>query len=461
MNESFALAQYIYETDYDDLPHEAADVTKKALLDGIGVILGATTLGEGCRLFVELAKRGGGKPESTIIGFNARVPSYMAAFANGAMAHALDFEDAHEGALVHSNAAPIPAGLAVAEATGKTGGKELITALTLGSDIVCRLGLALKDNPLDHGWYTPPILGAFGATATASKLLGLTPEQIVDALSLCLCQATCTAEIVSSPRSYMRAVRDSFAAKSGVLSALLVKDGVRGFDYPIEGKAGLFGLFANGNYDSDVLLKDLGVTFESANIAFKPWPSCRGTHAYIQGAIELAREGNIGPEDIEAVKVVVGESPLNRRLCEPLERKRHPAVAIDAKFSIPFTVAVALVRGAVTLDHFTADALKSREVLQIAERVTCEVIADEVWKHSSEEGYVEMKLKDGEVKSRNIRLVYGQPLNPMDAQSLIAKFKNCASYSEKKIPEKTIQEIVQMVMNLEGLTHIGQLTEVL
>ena len=139
MKESLALAKYIIETNYEDLPNAVVDVTKKALLDGIGVTLGAGTLGEGCRAFVDLAIQGGGKQESTIIGFNAKVPSYMAAFANGSMAHALDFEDAHEGALVHSNSATIPAALAVAELVGKTSGKELITAITLGSDIVCRV----------------------------------------------------------------------------------------------------------------------------------------------------------------------------------------------------------------------------------------------------------------------------------------------------------------------------------
>ena len=147
MKESLTLAKYIFETNYENLPRNVAEVTKKSLLDGIGVTLGAGTLGEGCRAFVDLAIQGGGKKESTIIGFNTKVPSYMAAFANGSMAHALDFEDAHEGALVHSNAATIPAALAVAESREITSGKELITAITLGSDIVCRMGLSLERRP--------------------------------------------------------------------------------------------------------------------------------------------------------------------------------------------------------------------------------------------------------------------------------------------------------------------------
>ncbi len=453
MKESLTLARYIFETNYENLPRNVAEVTRKALLDGIGVTLGAGTLGEGCRAFVDLAIQGGGKEESTIIGFNAKVPSYMAAFANGSMAHALDFEDAHEGALVHSNSSTIPAALAVAESMGKTSGRELITAITLGSDIVCRLGLALKEDLINYGWYHPAILAAFGATTAASKLLKLTPEQILDAFSLCLCQATCSGEIVYSPKSVIRAVRESFGAKAGVMSALLAKEGIRGFDEPLEGKAGFFNLYAKGNYDPALLLKDLGTLFESANIAFKAWPSCRGTHAYVEGALAIVKEHNIGLADIESIKVIVGEKSINRRLCEPLEKKQHPSVAIDAKFSIPFTVATALVHKTITLDSFTAQALTDADVLNMAEKVTYEIDAN-AERSDSVQGYTEIKLKNGEIKTKNVEFVYGHPKNPIDAESLVAKFINCASHSAKKIDT---ERVIRMVMNLEDLQDIREL----
>jgi 2-methylcitrate dehydratase PrpD len=450
VKESLALAKYIFETNYEALPHAVVNVTKKALLDGIGVILGAGTLGEGCRAFVDLAIQGGGKQESTIIGFDTKVPSYMAAFANGSMAHALDFEDAHEGALVHSNAATIPAALAVAESRRVTNGKELITALTLGSDIVCRMGLALKEDLIEYGWYHPAILDAFGATAAASKLLKLTPEQILDAFSLCLCQATCSGEIVYSPKSVIRAIRESFGAKTGVLSALLAKEGIRGFDEPFEGKAGFFNLYAKGKYDPALLLKDLGTLFESANIAFKAWPSCRGTHAYVEGALAIVKENNIRLADIDSIKVVVGERSINRRLCEPLEKKQHPSVAIDAKFSIPFTVATALVHKTITLDSFTPQSLKNAEVLNMAEKVTYEIDAN-AERSDSVQGYTEIKLKNGETKSKKVEFVYGHPKNPIDAESLVAKFINCASHSAKQIDT---QRVIEMVMSLEDLHDV-------
>ncbi len=118
MNESLPLAKYICETRYEDLPTPVIAATRKSILDAVGATLAAGTLGEGCRPFIDLAIAQGGKPESTIIGFGTKVPAAMAAFANGAMAHALDFEDAHDGALMHPNAATIPTALAMSVILG-------------------------------------------------------------------------------------------------------------------------------------------------------------------------------------------------------------------------------------------------------------------------------------------------------------------------------------------------------
>jgi len=139
-NESLTLAKYIVDTDYGDIPRDVAAVTKRSLLDATGVILAAGKLGEGCKQFVSLAIEQGGKKESTILGFGVKVPACTAAFANGSMSHALDFEDTHDRALVHPNAAAIPAALAISESRGNVSGKELITALTLGSDLVFKVG---------------------------------------------------------------------------------------------------------------------------------------------------------------------------------------------------------------------------------------------------------------------------------------------------------------------------------
>lgn len=457
MNESLALARNITDTDYADIPSRVIEVTKKSILDALGVTLAASTLGDGCKAFVDYAIAYGGKKTSTIIGFDARTSAPMAAFANGAMAHALDFEDAHDGALMHPNAATIPGALAIAEALGNVSGKQLLTAITLGSDLVCRLGMGLNVNPLELGWYIPPIFGAFGATAAVAKLLRLSQEQIVDAFSLTLGQATFSAAISSTPRSVIRSVRDAFSAQAGLAAALLAQNGTAGFDEPFEGPAGLFQLYAHGNYDRVALTRELGKTFAGGDVGFKPWPSCRGTHGYIGAALEILRDRPMASREIEAIDVVV--SPVNKMLCDPLERKRNPGMGIDAKFSIPFAVATALRFGGVTLDHFSREALTDRETLELTRRVSYRV-DPQLSLRQAAEGSLSIKTRTGTLEKK-LGNVLGSVENPISQAALISKFMDCARYAANKIPQERLNELVDMILNLERIENVGELTVIL
>jgi len=457
MRESLILAEHIARINYDDIPDNAVEVTKKSLLDGLGVMLAAGTLGEGCQQFIRLAIESGGKTESKVIGFDARLPASMAAFANGSMSHALDFEDTHDKAFVHPNAAVIPAALAIAESTGNVSGKEFITALALGSDIVCRLGLAINEDPIQYGWYMPPILSAFGATAAACKLLKLNPKQILDAFSLTLCQATCSAELTNNPHTIIRAIRDAFPAKAGVLSALLAKRNIAGYEQPLEGKSGLLELYARRQYNLSALTRGLGKTFEGANVSFKPWPSCRGTHSYIESALQLMKDHDFKPGDIKGIRLVTAPTPVNRVLCEPLHRKQNPKVAIDAKFSIPYVIAIAVVHGGVTLDHFTPGGLKNPEVLRIANKISYET--DGTIKNNR--GFLFIDNGQKIVSLKAPRFVYGHPRNPLSQQSLVEKFLDCASHSAKRISKNNLNAVAQLVLGLENIDDIGEFVKYL
>ena len=455
MSESLILAKYIVECQFEDLSPKVVEVTKRSLLDGIGVTLGAGGLCEPCQAFVDMAVGMEGKKEATIIGFGERVPAEMAAFANGSMAHALDFEDAHDRALVHSNAVVIPAALAIAEALGNVDGKKLVTALAIGSDLVCRLGLCFREDPADHGWYTPPIVGAFGAAAAVGKLLNLNEQQMLDAFSLTLCQATCSAELKYSPLSDIRAVRDAFAAKAGLISARLAQKGVKGFDLPFEGKAGFFQLYVNGKFDSQELTGELRQRFEGSNVSFKPWPTCRGTHAYIEAALKLSDEYDIKVENIKEINVVV--SNLNKMLVEPIANKQNPATSIDAKFSLPFTIAAALIHRKINLGHFTAEGLKDQEVIKLGKKLKYTVDPDIPFQESGR-GYIELVDHYGQTYSLGIKEAYGNPNNPITQQGIIEKFKDCASRAKRQIPEDDLEAVIDQILSIE---RIGNVSEVL
>jgi 2-methylcitrate dehydratase PrpD len=451
------IASLVADARFEHLSERDIDVAKKCILDTFGVILAASTLGEGCKPFVQLAKAGGGIEESSILGFGGKVPAPMAAFANGSLAHALDFEESHDGAYVHASACTVPAAFAVAESLGGVSGKDLILAVAIGNDLTARLGMALTENMIEYGWYMPPVLGSYGATASAGKLLGLTREQMLDAFSLNLCQSTCSAEITQNPQSVIRSVRDAFAAKSAVVSALLAKSGVSGFRQPFEGKRGFFQSFARGNYNPEPLTKELGRRFEGTGTSFKPWPSCRATHPYIENVFRLMKEHSLRPEEITSIHLEV--SPVFRMLCEPLEGKLNPTTAIDAKFSIPFVVASAAVHGKVELANFTSEELRNPAVLAMARKVSYTV--DE--KRSLKEAIcsrVDIHAR-GEIYSAEVDIPYGDPRKPLTDEQLLAKFYDCARYAAEPIARDRQEQLADLLLHLEQMEDIRDISRCL
>lgn len=420
------VARHVARLRFEDLPPEAVTAARRSLLDAVAVTLAASGLGEGCGPFIDLAREAGGRAEATVLGAGFRAPRAAAVLANGAMAHALDFEDALDGAPVHPNAASTPVALALAETLPGVSGRDLITALAVGCDLTCRLGLALKVNPDDDGFYPPPILSAFGAVATAGRLLGLDERALLDAFALVLNQAVASAEFKGEPASVIRAVRDAFPAQAALQSALLAAKGVRGFDTALEGKAGLFALYARGAYDPDIITDRLGQRFCGTELSLKPWPSCRGTHAFIEAALTLRARHGLKPGDIAALTAAGG--PVQLMLVEPSPQKQAPATAIDAKFSIPFTVAAALARGEIGLETF--HHLADPEVLALARKVSF-VQTPGADMRTAASGALEIRTLDGRSFSMAVPEPLGAPSNPMTEAALVAKFVACAGYAAR------------------------------
>ena len=449
---SARLAAFVVDTEFEDLPDRTVEMTKQCLLDAIGVSLAASGLGEGCQAFVDLALSQGGNPTCAVFGMPHRLPVEAAAFVNGAMAHAMDYEDAHDGMLLHPNAPTVPAALAIAEATGGVSGKELIAALAVGCDVAVRLAQGLRASLSDFGWYPPPILAAFGATAAAAKLLRLNVSQVRDAFSLVLCQATCSGEIKYSPDSVVRAIRDAFGARASVSAALLAARGVTGFDAPFEGRAGFYAMFARGQYDAGAVVLDLGQRFEIENISFKPWPSCRGTHSAIEAAIDLRDRHSINPDNVAAVRLRGGR--ILGMLDEPRAGKRRPATAIDAKFSLPFTTGTALVYGKVALDNFLPRSLGDSRVLRVADRVELDI--DPALPENDIR--CEMKITDrfGATHARNVHVPLGSPAKPMSQSHLIDKFIDCARYASQPFQAMQARQICDATLALESNQNVAR-----
>jgi 2-methylcitrate dehydratase PrpD len=379
-------------------------------------------------------------------------PAVLAALANGAMAHALDYEDAFDGAPLHPNASLVPAVIALAQAHPPVSGGALLAAIAIGCDVSCRIALSLRQRLEDGGWYPPPILGAFGAVAGAARILKLTPRQLLDAWSMLLLQNSCAGEIKHDRDTVIRAVREAFPAQVAVQVALLARGGVRGFDAPLEGRDGFFRLFAANHYDSDTLLLDLGQRWHIEALSFKPWPSCRGTHAAIECALQLRAQ--VGGADIREMQIKGCE--VHRMLAEPPERKRAPQTAIDAKFSLPFTVATAMATGGVGLDSFTAGGLHDEAVLQLARRTSFSLRPD--WGiDQAVSGAVQVTLTDGRVLRREVLDPRGSPARPLADEELVAKFVDCAGRARQPLDPGPASELAKRILDLSNDADAGNL----
>ena len=460
MGISLDLGNFVANTSFEDIPKENIAEQKKSVIDCIGNILGGSGIGDGCQEFVNTAVELSGEDparEATVIGFNGlKLPAVWAAFANGSMAHSLDFGDsALNGG--HPNNSAFPAALAVSEALGNIDGKEFLTAAIVGSEVCARLTKANRRDAKDLGFYPPVIYSSFGATASVAKLLALDPVQVINAFSFNLCQTTCSAEILNNSNTVMRSVRECFGAKSAVISGFLAKKDLKGFDFPLEGEYGFFHAYARDEYEPKDITDGLGTVFMSGNLAFKPWPSCLGTHTAINAALLLRKEHSIDPLDIKHVHIKV--SLQNQMLVEPDEIKKAPRSASIAKFSTLYTVAVALIKGNVTINDFSDEALKDKDVLELTSKMTHEVVSEwgRLLKMNTE---VTIETGNGTF-TKFLNVPYGYPDNPISYESLCEKMYANAKAAKNPPSDQCLNEIRYTVEHLDELSDIRELTRLL
>lgn len=428
----------------------AVEGAKRSLLDAIGVSMAASRLAPECRPFVELVRAERAAPVCAILGFGERTSPLGAALANGALAHALDFEDAHDTALVHPNAPVVPVLLALAESGSEIDGRRFLAAMAIGCDLTCRLSLAAGDRLRARGWYPPSLLAGLGATAAGASLLGLDKRATLDAFSLVIGQLGSHAELLHSPASVMRSVRDAFPAHAALSAVLLARNGVRGYDRPLEGASGFFPVYTGEPANEQILLEGLGETYAGSEISFKPWPSCRGTHSFVEGALTLAHEHALDVDEIEHVQLVA--SPMvGSIVAEPRAQKLRPETIIDAKFSAYFTTALAFKERQVTLDAFAADRLSDPELLALADRIEFE--ADPSLDASS--GRVAVSTMGGETHVHEVTTLAGSPANPLSREQLVDKFIDCARHAVRPLDASRGRRFAERILRLEEVDSVA------
>ena len=452
---SHVFADFVVNTKYEDLSPEAIEGAKKSILDTLGVILAATGVEPAVKGVHELVIEAGGRQESTLMGFGGKAPALWAAFHNGAMAHCLDFDDhAPEGH--HPSSSIVPAVFALAERKGGVTGKQMIAAVAAGQDMFLRIR---RNIPSRQDWHITTVIGVYSAAAAASHILGLNREQTISALGIAGMQCCGTLELAYGVGSDLRGMYAGFSTKGAVLAALMAEKNIRGVQSMFEGKAGLFNVYFDGEYNREGMLEDLGTVYSGGDVLYKPWPSCGASHGFIHATLELMKQENLRAEDIASIQVHVGD--FQKQLCEPIEGRRRPATPADAKFSIPYCIAVAASKGAVKLTDFFGDALHDPAVGAMADKI--EAVLDENfdWKGMLPKGRLEVKTTDGRTFSRVGENVPGDVECPMNWEYLFDKFRESASLAASAPSKAGIVKAYELVRNLENLNDATQVLRTL
>ena len=324
-----------------------------------------------------------GKQEATVMGVGRVTSAWDAALVNGAFAHALELDDDHRIAVLHPGAVVVPAALAAAEASNASG-LVFLRALLMGYEVVCRLGEVFRGSQFYHGVHPTALCGVFGAAAAAGVAMGLDRDAIVRALGIAGTQASGLTEW-RADGSWIKRLHPGRAAHAGVLSARLAREGFTGPATIFEGENGFFNAFSYGEkIDRLCMTRQLGLEYRAFGTAIKPYPCCRFEHGAIDLAIE-AYEGGIAAADIAEITIRIYRTDVLSYHCEP----KNP---VDAQFNVPYSVAVALVRGKVSLSDFTESAIRDEQILTVSRRIN--VVEDDEYSLRYPTDYcTELKLK--------------------------------------------------------------------
>ncbi len=261
------LAEFVHDTEYDDIPDEVLEKGKECFLDWQGVALAGTT-DPITEIITAYVKEAGGREEASVIGTNIKTNRANAALANGVIGHALDFDDYHDETVIHASAACLPAILAVAE-NQCLSGKEVLTAMLLGIDVCIRIGLGLGDYHYQRGWHTTATVGIFGASAGVAKLLKLDVDQIVNAFGISGTLASGLRQVFGTMTKPFHAGKVSM---EGVIAGLLAQKGFTSSKEIIEGELGLLEVFTDAPHE-DLVLKDIGSMYYAPHLSIKPYPT--------------------------------------------------------------------------------------------------------------------------------------------------------------------------------------------
>jgi 2-methylcitrate dehydratase PrpD len=436
-----------------DVPPAVVEKAKLVFLDTLGIALASSTMDFGL-MAINVGRKLSGPKASLLIGTSDRVAAANAVMANGTLAHGLDYDDTLEEAIVHTGCCAGMTALAVGEEIGASGAAVLEAAI-VGTEVLCKVGLVAPGKFHARGFHPTAICSTFGAAAASGKLYGLTSNQWVDAFGLCGSQSSGIIEYLADG-TWTKRLHPGWSAHGGVIATLLAKEGFRGPAKVFEGTHGFFSAFGGKNeYDFEKIL-ELGKRWEIPRLTFKSYPCGSISHPYMDCALRIKQKYSPAAEQIAEVICRTAEGPVHR-LWEPLADKQKPVSSYGAKFSLPYSIAVMLIRGQAGLEEFSEAAIRDTELLALAAKVRYDLDPTIDYPRHFE-GHVQVRMKDGSIFTEDQLHPRGGYEDPLPPEEIEAKFRANAQLA---LDENRVEEVVKLVQRLERLPTISILTETL
>lgn len=408
-----------------------------------------------------LVEAWGGAPQADRFVFGGKFPAHHAAWVNGGMSHARDYDDTHDAAILHAGVSAVPAAIAAGQLRGKLSGAELIAAVAAGLEVTCRLGVAIQVDIVESGFIYTSLLGYFGATAAAGRALGLTPDEMLNAFGIVYSSVAGNHQ-VTRDASLMKRLQPGLAAQAAVVAVQLAKRGIRGAQQVFEGADGFFRVYLRNRVDVEVARKDLGKRYELLNLSYKPYPCCRDVHTTADAVLALRGKAPRPAGEIESIRVGT-TAPGYQMVCVPEAVRLAPKTIVEAQFSIPYAAAAAWIDGGLAMKHFTDEGLQRADILELTARVQPYVDAeiDRDWHRFIPPARVTVKFRDGRTLETRVNHPKGHPNNPMTEAEFAAKTRDCATFAAAPMPADTADQLIAAVGRLESLDDMVALLRIM
>ncbi len=453
---AYDFAEFAAGIRYEDLPASTVQATKNDIFDSLSTGIAGSSA-KGISQLIEYADECGGTEQATTFVFGRRYPAQIAAMLNTVMIHGYDYDDTHEVAMMHSGAIVVSCALAAAEKIGGVSGKEFIAAVTAGLEIHCRLGIASTIGIAESGYVYTPLLGIFGGTAAAGRIMGLNEDEMINALGIAYAQCAGNYQAITDS-AWTKRIQPGFASQAAINAVSLAKKGVIGAKNIFEGKFGLYHVYLHDRYNPEIAREGLGTKFVSEDIAFKPWPCGRPSQPPINAAIEIKEKYNIDPAHVAAVEIAMNEH-LVVGGCTPEDIRKKPATIVDAQFSIPYGVACGLVNGKLGLADFTDEKIKRADVLAMAAKVEG-VVDPEIEKNYHgvvPPVIIRVTMDDGTKYEHRLDITIGCKERPMTPKAIAEKMDDCVEMAALTMPEDTARKIRSLVDGLDSLENTDEI----